>query len=110
MENKGFVYFFSNSKNIKIGYTKNNPENRLKQLNTGSDTQLYMLGYIQGSIELEKSLHKKFGQDRIRQNAEWFYPSQELIDFINKNNEIKNIYIELIDGLVWVFNSMSKVT
>lgn len=106
MENKGFVYFFSNSKNIKIGYTKNRPESRLKQLNTGSDTQLYMLGYIHGSTELEKSLHKKFGQDRIRQNAEWFYPSQELIDFINENNEIKDNYIEFVDNKCWVFKRM----
>ena len=50
------VYFFTNGVNIKIGYTKLNIEKRLKQLNTGSDTQLYPLGFISGNKSLESSL------------------------------------------------------
>lgn len=44
----GYVYFITDLFNIKIGYTKNNPNKRLKQLNTGSPNQLYLLGYIKG--------------------------------------------------------------
>ena len=37
MINDGFIYFFTNGENIKIGFTKNSVEKRLKQLNTGND-------------------------------------------------------------------------
>lgn len=42
-----------------------------------------MLGYMKGNIKLENDLHKLFAKDRIRSNAEWFFPSNGLIDFIN---------------------------
>ena len=105
----GFVYFFSNQRNVKIGYTKNKPIKRLCQLNTGSDEQLIMLGYMKGSLKLENELHKLFGRDRIRLNGEWFYPSDNLIDFINQNNEMKNCYVMIVDDKVQVFKSM-KIT
>lgn len=90
----GKVYFFTNGENIKIGYTNNTLKNRLKQLNTGSDNQLYALGYITGDKEKEKELHLKFSREKIRNNGEWFYPSSEIIDYINSVNEKENIYIE----------------
>lgn len=88
------VYFFSNGKNIKIGYTKNKVETRLQQLNTGSDSKLYCIGYIQGDLEKEKQLHRQFANDRVRKNGEWFLPSDDLVDYINSNNEKLNVYIE----------------
>jgi len=33
-----------------------------------------------------------FGSNRIRKNGEWFYPSKELIEHVNK---ISNYFIEL---------------
>ena len=95
------VYFFTNGVNIKIGYTKLNIEKRLKQLNTGSDTQLYPLGFVSGNKSLEKELHWKFAKFRIRNNGEWFYPDQSLIDYINSVNEIPNTCVlknELFDN------------
>ena len=71
------VYFFTNGVNIKIGYTKLNIEKRLKQLNTGSDTQLYPLGFVSGNKSLEKELHQKFAKFRIRNNGEWFFPDYQ---------------------------------
>lgn len=97
------VYFFTNGVNIKIGYTKLNIEKRLKQLNTGSDTQLYPLGFISGNKSLEKELHQKFAKFRIRNNEEWFSPDQSLIDYINSVNEIPNTYVlknELFDNKI----------
>ena len=102
------VYFFSNRKNIKIGYTKGKVENRLKQLNTGSDSKLYCIGYIQGNIETEKELHKKFAAYRLRQNGEWFSPAPELIDYINFYNEKPNSYIEYDskEKIIWEYFSI----
>ena len=56
----GYVYFITNGDNIKIGYTKNSVQKRLKQLNTGSDKQLYILGYMKGTMADEENLHSKF--------------------------------------------------
>ena len=56
----GYVYFITNGENIKIGYTKNSVQKRLKQLNTGSDKQLYILGYMKGTMADEENLHSKF--------------------------------------------------
>lgn len=90
----GSIYFISDGVNIKIGYTKNNVEKRLKQLNTGNENNLYILGYINGTLDDEKHLHWKFGNHRIRQNGEWFYPSQEIIDYINNHNLMPHTYVE----------------
>jgi hypothetical protein len=88
------IYFFTNRKNIKIGYTKNKVENRLRQLNTGSDIPLFCLGYIDGGRSKEKELHKLFSSDRLRDNGEWFSPSDRLIDYINTHNQKPNTYVE----------------
>ena len=43
----GNVYFITDCKNIKIGYTKQkNVYKRLKQIQTGSPDRLYLLGYF----------------------------------------------------------------
>lgn len=89
----GKVYFFTNGKNIKIGYTKGDIYNRLKQLNTGSDYQLYALGYITGTKATEKELHTKFANLRLRVNGEWFASDQSLIDYINSVNEMPHIQV-----------------
>lgn len=104
---EGFVYFITNGFNIKIGYT-NNVKRRLKQLNTGSDQQLFLLGYINGTKETEANLHRFFIKYKLRQNGEWFEPSSELLDYINTNNLIPNIFVEkneLWDNRVMAFST-----
>ena len=88
-----YIYFITNKENIKIGFTSVNPQKRLKQLNAGSDKQLYLLGYQFGSMDDEKELHNRFQKFRIRDNAEWFYPDQSIIDYINQNNVVENCYV-----------------
>ena len=88
-----YIYFITNKENIKIGFTSVNPQKRLKQLNAGSDKQLYLLGYQFGSMDDEKELHARFQKFRIRDNAEWFYPDQSIIDYINQNNIVENCYV-----------------
>ena len=88
-----YIYFITNKENIKIGFTSVTPQKRLKQLNAGSDKQLYLLGYQFGSMDDEKELHARFQKFRIRDNAEWFYPDQSIIDYINQNNVVENCYV-----------------
>ena len=88
-----YIYFITNKENIKIGFTSVTPQKRLKQLNAGSDKQLYLLGYQFGSMDDEKELHARFQKFRIRDNAEWFYPDQSIIDYINQNNIVENCYV-----------------
>lgn len=88
-----FVYFITDGEFIKIGTTRVDVKKRLKQLNTGSSKQLYLLGYIYGDKKEEKRIHKLFEKDKIRDNGEWFLASDSLIDFINDKNEMKNVCV-----------------
>lgn len=105
----GKVYFITDGINIKIGFTKLKIENRLKQLQTGSVHKLMILGYINGTMEDEKKLHQMFAQYKVRYNGEWFNPSPELIEYINKHNEIKNCYVDWLDDKLMPFFSMSII-
>ena len=89
----GKVYFLTKGENIKIGYTKGKVMNRLNQLNTGSDMQLYLLGFIQGDLEKEKELHSLFSNIKVRSNGEWFFATNDLINYINKINEKPNTFV-----------------
>ena len=103
------IYFITDMTNIKIGYTKNDVYKRLKQLQTGCANNLYLLGWIDGDKTKEKELHKKFSNYKIRFNGEWFCPSVEVLDYINKNNLQKNTYVDIIDGKVMSFLSVSVI-
>lgn len=93
------IYFILNRENshIKIGYS-NNPMKRLKALQTGNSFELEILTIIDGDISMEKMLHKKFNNFKIKN--EWFTYSEEIkefIFFINYlyfvENKIKKFYI-----------------
>lgn len=111
-DSAGKIYFFTNGESIKIGFTKNSVQKRLKQLNTGSDKQLYYLGYINGTMEDEETLHKRFSRLRLRDNGEWFEADQELLDYINSVNLEPNIYVdknEYYDNRVMALMSLSRL-
>ena len=94
------VYFITDGSYIKIGYTKNNSKKRLKQLQTSNASELFLLGYIDGDKTVEKELHNQFSSSIVRQNGEWFFPTEDLMDYINKNNLNENIYVDIIDGTI----------
>ena len=106
---KGQVYFVTEEKYIKIGYTSQNIDKRIRQLNTGSIHKLYLLGWIYGNKKIEKELHIKFAQSRVRYNAEWFEPTEELLQFINENNLELNSYVDFIDGKLVRLLSLSLI-
>ena len=61
------VYFIQAGKDgpIKIGYTANDVKNRLLTLQPSSPYPLTILGVMEGDVELEKNIHKKFKRFRI---------------------------------------------
>lgn len=73
-KNKGYLYIIrnTNSGRCKIGFS-NNPEKRLKSLQTGSDALLeiaYKSPEICAPQEIEGVLHKEFADKRVI--GEWF--------------------------------------
>lgn len=94
------VYFITDGDFIKIGYTKNNVKKRLKQLQTSSPNKLFILGYVEGDKNTEKQIHKMFYNSIVRINGEWFFPTQDILDYINENNLDDNIYVDIIDEKV----------
>lgn len=99
------VYFLSNGIHVKIGYTRRKDINkRIKELSTGSSSPLYLLGVIKdGDLNLEKKLHKNF---RVI-NLEWHEGSEELVSYINENNDL-NLYVDWLNGKLFAYKKMKK--
>lgn len=97
------IYFITDGKDIKIGYTKHPIKKRLKQLQTGNNSKLYIIGWHKGDEEVEKNLHKRFGEFRKRYNSEWFHCSEEILEYINENSEMSNTKILMVDGKIMPF-------
>lgn len=75
------VYFIQNAAthHIKIGCTRH-LERRLNELQTSQSADLLMLGAIEGSPSLERSLHQRFAFCRV--SGEWFEPHETLLALI----------------------------
>lgn len=65
---------------IKIGYSNNNVYERLISLQIGNPNELKLIEEIPGTRRVEKKLHKRFSNERIR--GEWFEYSERLKLFI----------------------------
>ena len=75
----GFVYFVSNGREMKIGFSAN-PATRLKELQTASSSPLLFLGAIPGDLATEKALHRRYA--RFRAHGEWFRLDPDLLQGI----------------------------
>lgn len=106
---QGKIYFLTEGKHIKIGYTTQSISARIKQLNTGSAQEIYLLGWMQGNKEIEKQLHIRFANNRVRFNGEWFNPTEELIAFINENNKKPNTIVDIVEDKVVSLFSLKKI-
>lgn len=75
------IYFIQeeDTKNVKIGYTKD-IESRFKGIQACNSSELHLMGVVQGDITAERRLHKKFDKHRIRN--EWFKFSDDLKEYI----------------------------
>lgn len=81
------IYFILDERanNVKIGYS-HEPENRLRQLQTGSPSKLIMLAVIPGTITEERALHLMFHE--YREVGEWFRYEGSLAVYIDNLLEI----------------------
>ncbi len=73
---------------IKIGFT-DNPHTRFSALRQKHGRDIVLLGLIEGDYNTEQEMHTRFGQYRVDPIAEWFTPSQEMLDFIDDNTHLE---------------------
>ena len=83
-----YIYFVQEEENnnIKIGVSVN-PVQRLQELQTGNSNKLIMIGFIEGGADEENNIHREFAEERIRENGEWFRPSERLTNYIKQRIE-----------------------
>lgn len=81
------IYLIENQQNsaYKIGFSEN-PEKRLKALQTSNPTKLKLVATLEGDQQLEKEFHKKFKDFRLL--GEWFENKREILDsFFNSTTD-----------------------
>lgn len=94
----GFIYIMSNPAypgDLKIGQTKNDPEERRKELGSTGVLHDYVLEYRALSEEyesLEREIHRSLAKQRVRPDREFFTIS--VPEAINKIREIAGDRIE----------------
>jgi hypothetical protein len=97
----GYVYLIRNLENdtYKIGVTKNDPQKRVKQLQTGCSSPLDLL-YIYGTkypYRLEKMLHTKFMLHKVE--GEWYQlPQENVTSFLSICDNLQNTLNILLDN------------
>lgn len=64
------IYFIQSEQYVKIGYTSN-LKARYKKYVTENPNPVRLLGSIKGGMDIEKKLHKRFGE--FKHNREWFH-------------------------------------
>lgn len=107
----GFVYLIGELDNkdiYKIGVTKKNIDQRIKELQTGSSDELYVRYYFKTSYpyKLEKMLHRHFSH--TNKLNEWFNLSEsQAQDFPNICKQYETILDSLQDNPF--FNKKSTI-
>jgi len=81
---EGIIYFFGceTSREIKIGITSGRVEKRLATLQTARGHKINLLATLPGTIKLERALHDRFSQHRLK--GEWFMPHPDILAFIDQ--------------------------
>ena len=82
----GYVYLLlevdkDGNERHKIGFTKNKPEKRLKQLKTGNSNIISVLDAYgtDNYVKVERWLHKRYSCQRTEANNEWFILSNDQV-------------------------------
>lgn len=97
-----FVYLIQveGSDIYKVGYTKNNPEKRLKELQTASAKKLVLVDYYKTkrAPQIESTIHNTYSscqmmeEDGVKLIGEWFRFDQ------NTRNDFKKICKKIDDN------------
>lgn len=94
------VYLISSEINgqklYKIGYTRRNPEKRIKEFKTGNASYFQIVEVFKSKwgTKIEAQIHKKFKSKKIE--GEWFQLNQSDIDSFIKECEKVHNNLELI--------------
>lgn len=57
-----------------------------------------------GNKEKESELHRLFIKYKVQ--GEFFTVNQELIDYINENNEMKDVWLEILEYKLMIYKKM----
>ena len=81
---KGYVYVLSDKNAYKIGRSSKGGENRIKELQTGNSNELELILeiFVEDYVCVEKFLHLKYKNKKVRRNGEWFNLNKKDIDDI----------------------------
>lgn len=96
---KGYVYLLfkvdkSGEESYKIGISKNDPNLRVSQLQTGNEATINLLKHYQtvNYLKLEKMLHVRFVIHKTTSKGEWFnLPAEDVIKFVETCKEVDSI-------------------
>ncbi len=105
---KGYVYLISDGSNYKIGMTKNHPDKRLKQLQTGSAYKLNIVGsgYYDNAKNAERSFHNQFRSKRI--GGEWFnLTGSDIGQILESFKPVDELDMPLEGGWLMVFGLLT---
>jgi len=82
------------NKIYKIGFTKNQVEQRIKQLKTGNhqDFIVECVYETKWATKMEAVFHKRFKHSKV--SGEWFKLEQHQVDNFSKDCENLNLYYE----------------
>jgi len=91
------IYFVLGEKTrkIKIGYTANFMEERMRSLRSSSPDKLIFLGGMAGDRHLERTIQEKFKMHKS--HGEWFYENDALNNFIKTRTIHCNKCVELVE-------------
>ena len=84
-ERTNVVYFVKAGGFIKIGFTSKPVSARINEFKTGCPFPTEILGTIEGGMQVERALHKRFAH--LRSSGEWFIESDELLSYISERGE-----------------------
>lgn len=100
----GYVYLFleiddDGNERHKIGITKNNPELRVKQLQTGNPSKISLLQKYESDnyLKVEQWMHRKHGACKTEAENEWRkLPNEDVISFLDdcKSADEKIIFLK----------------
>ena len=82
---EGYVYFvgsLSDLNQVKIGFTRRHPNQRICEFQPGSPLELDVYFYVEGSYWLERTLHATFAS--VRLHNEWFHTTGCLETLVNR--------------------------
>lgn len=77
---------------IKIGHTRACVVARIDQLRMTTGRPVELLAWMEGGLQEEAELHKKFDHIRVAEMGhrapEWFYPGKELLKLIEEISSV----------------------